>query len=147
MGGDGGGTPPSPRASNPTLNRCRTSQVSPSAPCTSVLRWLLPLVLLPAAGFAQGQNPSPQNPSPMTEHAREHPRLIEQAPPGVRIALAAGEGRGQCAEGYRDAKPGKTHNHSTPRRPGSAAAPASHTTPALHQNPQSPTKQTKLKAQ
>src|SRR4051794_33151716 len=37
------------------------------------------------ACFAQGQNPSP-----MVEHTREHPRLTQENPAGLRIALATG---------------------------------------------------------
>jgi hypothetical protein len=43
------------------------------------------LLLSAAACFAQAQNPSP-----MTEHTREHPRLTEESPAGVRISLATG---------------------------------------------------------
>ena len=43
------------------------------------------LLLTAAVCVAQGQNPSP-----MTEHTREHPRLKEESPAGVRIALATG---------------------------------------------------------
>lgn len=43
------------------------------------------LLLSAAACVAQSQNPSP-----MTEHTREHPRLIEQSPAGVRFKLATG---------------------------------------------------------
>lgn len=42
--------------------------------------------LLLAAAFAQ----SAQNPSPMVEHTREHPRLKEETPPGRREKLEPG---------------------------------------------------------
>jgi len=45
------------------------------------------LVLLFAALLAPQQ---PQNPSPMVEHTRAHPRLGEQSPPGRREALELG---------------------------------------------------------
>jgi hypothetical protein len=32
----------------------------------------------------------PQNPSPMVEHTREHPRLTKQTPPGRRVGLGLG---------------------------------------------------------
>ena len=37
-------------------------------------------------GLAQ----QPQNPSPMVEHAREHPRLVQQTPPGRRAQIQLG---------------------------------------------------------
>src|SRR5437764_1398332 len=46
---------------------------------------LLTLALLPAL-FAQQS----QNPSPMVEHTRAHPRLPEQTPPGRRDKLETG---------------------------------------------------------
>jgi hypothetical protein len=44
------------------------------------------------AAAATGQPPakSNQNPSPMVEHTRSHPRLKEERPPGQRIALKSG---------------------------------------------------------
>ena len=45
------------------------------------------ICLLLAANVCAAQS---QNPSPMTEHTREHPRLKEEGPAGVRIKLAAG---------------------------------------------------------
>ena len=46
---------------------------------------LLTLALLPAL-FAQQS----QNPSPMVEHTREHPRLKEERPPGQHEKLPLG---------------------------------------------------------
>lgn len=43
----------------------------------------LPLAAPPAAG-------AEQNPSPMVEHTRPHPRLEEERPPGTRIPLTVG---------------------------------------------------------
>ncbi len=48
------------------------------------------LVVLASAVFAHAQNPSPQNPSPMVEHTRAHPRLQQEAPPGRREPLTIG---------------------------------------------------------
>jgi hypothetical protein len=48
------------------------------------------LVVLASAVFAHAQNPSPQNPSPMVEHTRAHPRLQQEAPHGRREQLAIG---------------------------------------------------------
>jgi hypothetical protein len=63
------------------------------------LSWLNFLVILVAASLA-AQTPHPeqglpgphtyQNPSPMVEHTRAHPRLTEQTPPGRREKLALG---------------------------------------------------------
>ncbi len=47
-----------------------------------------PLLLAVHLAVASGQ--SPQNPSPMVEHTREHPRLPKSTPPGERHALALG---------------------------------------------------------
>src|ERR1017187_877319 len=46
---------------------------------------LIGAVVLVAAGAQQ-----PQNPSPMVEHTRTHPRLKEQSPPGRREKLTLG---------------------------------------------------------
>src|SRR4030088_1385483 len=46
------------------------------------LRWLL----IPVSLLAQ----TPQNPSPMVEHARVHPRLSQKPPEGRREKLALG---------------------------------------------------------
>ena len=46
------------------------------------------LVLLFLASTIMGQ--MPQNPSPMVEHTREHPRLTKQTPPGRRVNLELG---------------------------------------------------------
>lgn len=46
--------------------------------------WLLALALC-AAAYAQGQNPSP-----MVEHTRAHPRLQQTTPPGRRETLSTG---------------------------------------------------------
>ena len=48
------------------------------------------LIVLAGAVFAPAQNPSPQNPSPMVEHTRAHPRLQQEAPRGRREPLAVG---------------------------------------------------------
>ncbi len=48
-------------------------------------RGVIWLFLTAVACIAQSQNPSP-----MTEHTREHPRLTEQTPPGIRFKLATG---------------------------------------------------------
>ncbi len=47
-----------------------------------------PLVLAIVAGVLFAQQP--QNPSPMVEHARPHPRLKQEAPPGRREKLDLG---------------------------------------------------------
>lgn len=46
------------------------------------------LVLLFLTSTSMGQ--MPQNPSPMVEHAREHPRLTKETPPGRRVDLGLG---------------------------------------------------------
>lgn len=46
------------------------------------------LILLLLASTLQGQ--MAQNPSPMVEHTREHPRLAKDAPPGQRTPLGLG---------------------------------------------------------
>lgn len=53
-------------------------------------RWrtLLVAALAVSGGFAAGQQP--QNPSPMVEHTRQHPRLAETRPTGKREALELG---------------------------------------------------------
>jgi hypothetical protein len=51
-------------------------------------RWLL--LLIPFSLPAQDQAPMPQNPSPMVEHTRAHPRLEQKAPEGRREKLALG---------------------------------------------------------
>ena len=51
------------------------------------------LAVLPLATRVWAQQariPSPQNPSPMVEHTREHPRLPEETPPGRRDKLELG---------------------------------------------------------
>jgi len=50
-------------------------------PLGAVILWLL-------AASAAAQ--LPQNPSPMVEHTREHPRLTKTTPPGVRLPLKVG---------------------------------------------------------
>ena len=49
--------------------------------------------LLMACAFAvsAGRAQQAQNPSPMVEHSRAHPRLKEVSPPGRREALELGE--------------------------------------------------------
>ncbi len=44
------------------------------------------LLTRPANGMAQ----QPQNPSPMVEHTRQHPRLTQTTPPGLRQKLSLG---------------------------------------------------------
>lgn len=51
------------------------------------------LVLVPAAsghGGGATDGPSPQNPSPMVDRARPHPRLLPGNPPGLRRPLSLG---------------------------------------------------------
>src|ERR1035438_10570179 len=48
----------------------------------------LPLICAVVLGAAHAQQP--QNPSPMVEHTRAHPRLKEQSPSGRREKLALG---------------------------------------------------------
>ncbi len=48
---------------------------------------ILPICLAAAASLVLAQ--SPQNPSPMVEHTRTHPRLTEEVPPGLREPLEA----------------------------------------------------------
>jgi hypothetical protein len=50
------------------------------------MRFLLACLFIPV--LAQGQQA--QNPSPMVEHTRAHPRLKEESPPGRREKLALG---------------------------------------------------------
>ena len=50
------------------------------------MRLLLTCAVVLGAAHAQ----QPQNPSPMVEHTRAHPRLKEQSPPGRRQKLALG---------------------------------------------------------
>jgi hypothetical protein len=47
-------------------------------------------LLICAIAFGAAQAQQPQNPSPMVEHTRTHPRLTEQSPPGRREKLALG---------------------------------------------------------
>ena len=47
-------------------------------------------LLICAVAFGAAQAQQPQNPSPMVEHTRTHPRLKEQSPPGHREKLALG---------------------------------------------------------
>jgi hypothetical protein len=65
---------------------------------------LAALLSVPVAGAQQAQNPSP-----MVEHTRAHPRLAEQAPPGRREALDLGTlfvpERLQIAPGRRTSVP------------------------------------------
>jgi hypothetical protein len=49
-----------------------------------------PLLLIPSSLAAQGPTPTPQNPAPMVEHTRPHPRLDQKAPEGRREKLALG---------------------------------------------------------
>src|ERR1700730_4446965 len=49
-----------------------------------------PLLLIPFSLSAQGPTPMPQNPSPMVEHTRPHPRLEQKAPEGRREKLVLG---------------------------------------------------------
>jgi hypothetical protein len=66
----------------------------------SSLASLRSLFVLALAGFAAVQaraqaqpappGPMPQNPSPMVEHTRAHPRLSEEHPPGERYPLSLG---------------------------------------------------------
>lgn len=53
----------------------------PFAPWCSRLAWAPPPIDMPSAG---------QNPSPMVEHAREHPRLPRATPAGTRHKLSLG---------------------------------------------------------
>jgi hypothetical protein len=50
------------------------------------MRHVIVASLFAATAFAQ----QPQNPSPMVEHTRAHPRLIEESPPGRRETLEVG---------------------------------------------------------
>src|SRR5690242_19817041 len=54
--------------------------------CGAQARTPVPLALLALAAFAQ----QPQNPSPMVEHSRPHPRLAEEHPAGRREKLELG---------------------------------------------------------
>ena len=47
---------------------------------------ILVLLFLTSTLMAQ----MPQNPSPMVEHTREHPRLTKEMPPGLRVGLGLG---------------------------------------------------------
>jgi hypothetical protein len=48
------------------------------------------MFLIPFLLWAQGQAPMAQNPSPMVEHTRAHPRLEQKVPEGRREKLALG---------------------------------------------------------
>jgi hypothetical protein len=48
------------------------------------------LLLICAVALGAARAQQPQNPSPMVEHTRTHPRLKEQSPPGHREKLALG---------------------------------------------------------
>src|ERR1019366_1579896 len=48
------------------------------------------LLLICAVALVAARAQQPQNPSPMVEHTRTHPRLTEQSPPGHREKLALG---------------------------------------------------------
>jgi hypothetical protein len=48
------------------------------------------LLLICAVALGAARAQQPQNPSPMVEHTRTHPRLEEQSPPGRREKLALG---------------------------------------------------------
>src|ERR1019366_2970798 len=48
------------------------------------------LLLICAVALGSARAQQPQNPSPMVEHTRTHPRLQEQSPPGRRQKLALG---------------------------------------------------------
>ena len=48
------------------------------------------LLLICAVGLSAAPAQQPQNPSPMVERTRAHPRLQEQSPPGRREKLALG---------------------------------------------------------
>lgn len=48
------------------------------------------LLLVALISTSSSRAAEPQNPSPMVEHTREHPRLKEEHPPGKREKLAAG---------------------------------------------------------
>ena len=50
----------------------------------------LALALAPSVQFAQAPPAAAQNPSPMVEHTRTHPRLTQQTPPGDRYPLPLG---------------------------------------------------------
>ena len=57
------------------------------------MRYLFPLILPALLGAARAGEPAPksaQNPSPMVEHTRGHPRLKEDRPQGKRIPLRIG---------------------------------------------------------
>ncbi len=51
---------------------------------------LLLAVCCTGMSWAAASAQSPQNPSPMVEHVREHPRLEKQEPPGTRQKLTLG---------------------------------------------------------
>ncbi len=53
---------------------------------SKIMRQIIFTLLLMIPAFAQQS----QNPSPMVEHAREHPRLKQEAPPGRREKLELG---------------------------------------------------------
>lgn len=54
----------------------------------AALAWLL--LQTTQQNSAQAPKPAPQNPSPMVEHTRSHPRLQRETPPGERIPLGTG---------------------------------------------------------
>jgi hypothetical protein len=51
---------------------------------------LLVTACAPLASLAQSAAPAPQNPSPMSDTTRPHPRVAQQAPRGQRVAVGGG---------------------------------------------------------
>jgi len=61
----------------------RSSRVGPRIIATA-------LVAVAASHPIRAGAQQPQNPSPMVEHSRAHPRLAQQSPPGTRRTLELG---------------------------------------------------------
>jgi hypothetical protein len=55
-----------------------------------IVRTIVVSILVATPVHAQPAKTAAQNPSPMVEHTRTHPRLKEERPPGQRIALKTG---------------------------------------------------------
>ena len=53
-------------------------------------RALIPFAVWATTSLASAQTPTPQNPSPMTDTTRPHPRVAEYVPEGRRAAVGRG---------------------------------------------------------
>ena len=76
--------------------------------------WGLSLCALLAASVSAAQSPRPQNPSPMSDTTRPHPRVTEQAPRGQRTAVSGGTLFVRAGLRPRDRLPLIVHFHGAP---------------------------------